>query len=234
MEQRSSGTNAAGSIAVVGGLLAVIGSFLTWANASAGRFAFSAKGIDGWEGKATIVGGIVLLVAGINAFTKGSSDPVKRLGLLGGMVVAGVGIYTAVTAKDRVIDAAANAIAARLGVTVEQARIAVNQAVDSGALKIALDIGLFIVIAGGVLGIVAGLLAMRSKPAAPAMPAAAGGVGLTGWAAPPAPATPSPTEPAPTPWPTPAPTPEPSPPPAPPTAPPEPPPSDPGGGPAPT
>jgi hypothetical protein len=220
MEQRSSGSNAAGSIAVVGGLLAVIGSFLTWANASAGRFAVSAKGIDGWEGKATIVGGIVLLVGGITAFTRGSSDPLKGLGLLGGSVVAGVGIYTAVTAKDRVIDGAASEIARRLGVTLEQARTAVSQAVDSGALKIALDTGLYIVIAGGLLGIVAGLLAMRSKPAAPAMPAAAGGTGLTGWAAPAAPATPSPT---------PTPGGENAPP-----APPEPPPPDPGGGPAPT
>jgi hypothetical protein len=220
MEQRSSGTNAAGSIAVVGGLLAVIGSFLTWANASAGRFAVSAKGIDGWEGKATIVGGIVLLVGGITAFTKGSSDPLKGLGLLGGIVVTGVGIYTAVTAKDRVIDGAASEIARRLGVTLEQARTAVSQAVDSGALKIALDTGLYIVIAGGLLGIVAGLLAMRSKPAAPAMPAGAGGTGLTGWAAPAAPAKPSPT---------PTPGGENAPP-----APPEPPPPDPGGGPAPT
>jgi hypothetical protein len=220
MEQRSSGSNAAGSIAVVGGLLAVIGSFLTWANASAGRFAVSAKGIDGWEGKATIVGGIVLLVGGITAFTRGSPDPLKGLGLLGGSVVAGVGIYTAVTAKDRVIDGAASEIARRLGVTLEQARTAVSQAVDSGALKIALDTGLYIVIAGGLLGIVAGLLAMRSKPAAPAMPAAAGGTGLTGWAAPAAPATPSPT---------PTPGGENAPP-----APPEPPPPDPGGGPAPT
>jgi hypothetical protein len=220
MEQRSSGTNAAGSIAVVGGLLAVIGSFLTWANASAGRFAVSAKGIDGWEGKATIVGGIVLLVGGITAFTKGSSDPLKGLGLLGGIVVTGVGIYTAVTAKDRVIDGAASEIARRLGVTLEQARTAVSQAVDSGALKIALDTGLYIVIAGGLLGIVAGLLAMHSKPAAPAMPAGAGGTGLTGWAAPAAPAKPSPT---------PTPGGENAPP-----APPEPPPPDPGGGPAPT
>lgn len=234
MEQRSSGTNAAGSIAVLGGLLAIIGSFLSWANATAGRFAVSAKGIDGWEGKATIVGGILLLIGGITVFTNGSFDPLKRLGLLGGVVVAGVGIYTAVTAKDRVIDGAANEIARRLGVTVEQARVAVNQAIDSGALKIALDIGMFIVIAGGVLGIVAGLLAMRSKPAAPAMPAAAGGVGLTGWAVPAAPAAPSPTENPPTPWPTTAPTPEPSAPPAPPSAPPEPPPSDPGGGQPPT
>lgn len=236
MQPRSSGTTAAGSIAVVGGLLAVIGSFLSWANASAGQFSVSAKGIDGWEGKATIFGGILLLIGGITAFAKGSADPLKRSGLFGGIVVAGVGIYTAVTAKNQVIDGAASEIAKQLGISLEQARTAVNQAVDAGALNIALEIGLFLVIASGVIGIVAGLLALFSKAPAPAMPAAAGGVGLTGWAAPPAPAMPSPTpspgdpsllhstQPAPSPWITPNPTPEP------PSAPPDPPPTYPGSG----
>jgi hypothetical protein len=225
-------------MAVAGGLLVVIGSFLSWANASAGQFTVSATGIDGWEGKATIFGGILLLIGGIAAFRKGSADPLKRPGLLGGIVATGVGTYTAVTAKDQVIDGAASEIAKTLGIGLEQARAAVNQAVDSGALKIALDIGLFMVIAGGVIGIVAGLLAMSMKTPAPPMPAAASGVGLTGWAAPPAPGTPSPapssgdpTAPTsaaspPSPWVTPNPVPEP------PRAPPEPPPSDSGGGPA--
>jgi hypothetical protein len=225
-------------MAVAGGLLAVIGSFLSWANASAGQFTVSAKGIDGWEGKATIFGGILLLIGGITAFRKGSADPLKRPGLFGGIVAAGVGTYTAVTAKDQVIDGAASEIAKTLGIPLEQARAAVNQAVDSGALKIALDIGLFMVIAGGVIGIVAGLLAMFTKTPAPAMPAAAGGVGLTGWAAPPGSGTPSPappsgdpnaptsTESPPSPWVLPNPEPEP------PRAPPETPPADSGGGPA--
>jgi hypothetical protein len=224
-------------MAVAGGLLAVIGSFLSWATASAGQFTVSAKGIDGWEGKATIFGGIVLLIGGIAAFRRGSADPLKRPGLLGGIVATGVGTYTAVTAKDQVIDGAASEIAKTLSIGLEQARAAVNQAVDSGVLKIALDVGLFMVIAGGVIGIVAGLLAMFAKTPAPAMPAAAGGVGLTGWAAPPAPGTPSlapssgdpnaPTSAAPpSPWVTPNPVPEP------PKASPETPPADSGGGPA--
>jgi hypothetical protein len=225
-------------MAVAGGLLAVIGSFLSWATASAGQFTVSAKGTDGWEGKATIFGGIVLLIGGIAAFRTGSADPVKRPGLLGGIVATGVGTYTAVTAKDQVIDGAASEIAKTLSIGLEQARAAVNQAVDSGVLKIALDVGLFMVIAGGVIGIVAGLLAMSTKTLATATPAAAGGVGLTGWAAPPAPGTPSPAPSSgdpnaptsaassPSPWVNPNPVPEP------PTAPPETPPTDSGGGPA--
>ena len=238
MRQRSSGTTAAASVAVVGGLLAVIGSFLSWASASAGQFAVSAKGIDGWEGKATIFGGILLLIGGIAALRKGSADPLKRPGLLGGIVATGVGTYTAVTAKDQVIEGAASEIAKTVGIALEQARAAVNTAVDTGALKIALDIGLFLVIGGGVIGIVAGLLAVFTKTPAPAMPAAAGGVGLTGWAAPPAPAMPSPAPSSGDPN---APTPAASPPsplvtpnpvPEPPMAPPETPPTDSGGGPA--
>lgn len=213
MQQRTSSGGVAPGLAVVGGIVAVIGSFLSWAKASAGGFSVAAKGVDGWEGKATIVGGVILLVGGISSLVgqSGARGRLRASALIGGVIAAGVGVYTATTAKDQVIEGAASEIAKELGVTVEQAKAAVNQAIDQGALKIGLEIGIFLVIAAGLIGIVAAILAMTSRESAPAgtgistATAIATGTGMTDWAAgappPPMPAAP-PAEP---PWTPPAP-----------------------------
>ncbi len=46
MEERSSATTAAPAVVVVGGILAVAGSLLAWAETSVGPASFSAKGVD--------------------------------------------------------------------------------------------------------------------------------------------------------------------------------------------
>ncbi len=192
-EHRSSAGPAAAG-AVIGGLIAAIGSILAWAKASVSTFSVSAKGIDGWEGKATIVGGLILLVGGLSAVTR--SSPRARLGgsaILGGLIAAGVGLYTALTAEDQVIEGAASEIAKELSVPIEQAKNAVQQAIDQGVLSVSLQIGLYLVIGGGLLGILVGVLSLMSRgeptPSVPAAPTS----GLTGWAAP----TPPPAPPAP-------------------------------------
>ena len=112
MQQRTSSAGVAPGIALAAGILAVVGSFLSWAKASVsqGGLSVSAKGIDGWEGKATIVGGVILLIGGISALTgqPGARQRLRLSALIGGAIAAGVGIYTATTAKDQVIDGAAS------------------------------------------------------------------------------------------------------------------------------
>ncbi len=208
MQDRTSSGGLAPGIAVVAGALAAIGSFLAWAKASVpqGGLSVSAKGIDGWEGKATILGGAILLVGGISALAgqAGARQRLRLSALIGGAIVAGVGVYTATTAKDQVIDGAASEIAKELSISVEQAKAAVHTAIDQGALKIGLDLGLFLVIGAGIIGIVAGVLAMMGggdvASSSMGMPAAtATGAGMTNWAAatprqpemPPAPAAPA-------------------------------------------
>lgn len=217
MQQRTSSSGVAPGVALVAGILAVIGSFLSWAKASVpqGGLSVAAKGIDGWEGKATIVGGVILLVGGISALTgqAGARQRLRVSALIGGAMAAGVGIYTAITAKDQVIDSAASEIAKELSVTLEQAKAAVHQAIDQGALKIGLELGIFVVIGAGVIGIVAAVAATMSggevSPSAMGMPAAtATGAGLTSWAAAPPPPQPEmPAAPPPeSPWAAPSPT----------------------------
>jgi hypothetical protein len=186
-QPRSSGGVMAAALAVVGGAIAAAGSLLPWAKASVGPSSFSAKGIDGWEGKVTIVAGVVMLAVGVFAFlgAEGARARLPASAIAGGIAAAGVGIYTALTATDQIVDSAASEIAGELGVPAEHARSAVQAALDHGLLQLSLQVGLYLVIAGGILGIVAGILATLTREPVPAMPVqAVPGSGLTGWAAP--------------------------------------------------
>src|SRR5262245_66167878 len=91
----------AGVLALAGGVAAVVGSFLPWAEVSAGPFTEQARGIDGWEGKAAIVAGIVMIVAGARGLS-GASRALMRMppgAASGGLVAFGVGLYTALPAR---------------------------------------------------------------------------------------------------------------------------------------
>jgi hypothetical protein len=159
----------AGALALAGGVAALVGSFLGWAEIRAGPFSEQARGIDGWEGKATVIGGAVMLVAGIRVVA-GSHQAIARLrpsAAIGGSVVAGVGIYTALTVRDQLLDAAATQLP-----TAE-----VEGALDTGLLELSIGVGLYLVIAGGAQGILAAVVAMGARDEAPA----ASGAGLRGW-----------------------------------------------------
>ena len=160
----------AGVMALVGGLAAAVGSFLPWAEVSAGPFTQQLKGIDGWEGKAAVVAGLVMIVAGARVVA-GSNRAITRMrpgAAIGGVVAFGVGMYTALTAREQLLDAAQGQLS----------RAEVERALDSGLLELSIAIGLIAVIAGGAQGIIAALLSIGVSEPAP--PPASGG-GLRGW-----------------------------------------------------
>jgi hypothetical protein len=159
----------AGALALAGGVLAVVGSFLSWAEVSAGPFTEQARGIDGWEGKAAIVSGVVMGAAGIRVLA-GSHQAMARLrpsAAIGGLVAVGVGLYTALTVRDQLVEAVATKLP----------RAEVERALGSGLLELTIGLGLYLVIAGGLQGVVAALVALgfRDEPVAPS------GAGLRGW-----------------------------------------------------
>jgi hypothetical protein len=148
---------------------ALVGSFLPWAEITAGPFSEQARGIDGWEGKATIIGGAVMILAGTRVVV-GSHQAIARLrsrAAIGGSLVAGVGIYTLLTVRDQLLDAAATQVP----------RAEVEGALDTGLLELSIGVGLYLVIAGGAQGILAAVVAMgaRDESSAPS------GAGLRGW-----------------------------------------------------
>jgi hypothetical protein len=181
-------------LAIVGGALLAVGSFLSWAEVSGAGTSVSAKGIDGSDGYITLVAGIIALGVGA-AMMKQAKRVLAVLAVLAGLIGGGVGLYDALTAKDSVLDAAAEEIAPTLGASAEEVRALLDQAIDSGELSISISIGLYIVIGGGVLALVGGVMSMRGGGASSAAPAGfTSGSAMTAGAPPPMPATP-PSEP---------------------------------------
>ena len=201
MQQRVSRSTSIGPIlAIVGGTLLAIGSFLPWAKVSFLGASDSASGTEGWDGWVTLVVGVAALAAGLAAM-KAGRRALAVVAVVGGLVGGGIGVYDALTAKDNILDA--EEVAAQGGVSVEDAQAFLDQLQGSGDLEISISLGLYIVIAGGVLAIAGGALQMGAKGASVGAPAVPAGF-ATSTAAPP-PATPMMGETMPTPAPPPAP-----------------------------
>lgn len=156
-------SRAAAGLSIVGGVLLCAGSFLAWADMSGGGTSVSARGLDGTDGYVTLAAGLIALVAGF-ATIRRATRPLAAVMLLVGLVGAGLGAFDALTAKDVILDAAAERLAPTFGATAEQLRTALDQAVVAGDLRISVGVGLYLVIAGGICAIVAGILGMRSAP----------------------------------------------------------------------
>jgi hypothetical protein len=186
-------TPVAGILGLVGGALLALGSFLTWAEVSGGGTTVTAKGVDGSDGYITLVAGLVAVVAGI-MMARGSRRVLAVLVIIAGIVGGGIGLYDALTAKNSVLDAAAEELAPTLGASAQQVRTVLDQAIDAGQLSVSISIGLFIVIGGGVVALVGGILGLRDagQPAGPGRTTAPGtsGTRIGGPDAPPAPMPP--------------------------------------------
>jgi hypothetical protein len=185
MQQASAGrAMPVGSVvAIVGGALLAVGSFLVWVSLSGGGFSESTTGVDGSDGWITFVAGLVAILAGFLAIRSGRRA-LAVLAILAGLAGGGLGLYDALTVRDSI----AEELAPQLEVSVEEARAGVDLLVDSGQLDISIGIGLILVLAGGALALIGGVLlpARRAEPAPAEMAAA------TPMTTEPAPATPAP------------------------------------------
>lgn len=158
------------ALALAGGVAVVVGSILPWFEMSAGPFGEQARGIDGWEGKASLIAGLVMVVASVRALS-GSAEGFARLPLragAGGLVASVVGAYTALTARQRVLD-----VAGIIGTQVEGA-------LDSGLFELSMGTGVWLVIVGGVQGVLLSVVALGMRARA----STSAGAGLRGWSRP--------------------------------------------------
>jgi hypothetical protein len=166
-------TPVAGILGLVGGALIALGSFLAWAEVSGGGTSVTAKGVDGSDGYITLVAGIVAVVAGV-VIARGTGRVLAVAMILAGIVGGGIGLYDALTAKDNVLDAAAEELAPTFGVSAQQVRTVLDQAIDAGQLSVSISIGLYVVIGGGVVALAGGILGLlgSGEPAVPGQAAA--------------------------------------------------------------
>jgi hypothetical protein len=242
----SSASRTPAIVAIVGGVILAIGSFLTWASVSVDTDTLiqklaSALGVDasllqgqvptsgfnqsvngfdaGADGKITLVTGIIVVAAAVVMIVK--PDIKKAMGvvaILAALIGGGIAVYDVAQVND-VANQAEDAASAIAGPELQQAGVGGD--VFEGIFDVSAGIGLWACIAGGVIGLVGGALALRGGPSTATvgtgMPTAATtpttGTGFETPVAPAVPSTPvAPTPQAPPPAspPTPPPTPEPA------------------------
>jgi hypothetical protein len=183
-------------LAIGGGVVAAIGSFLTWLTVSApGQFSNPNSGTDLGDGWITLVAGVLLVIAGLVILAGRSPAAVRAMAILaivGGVVAAGDGLLNLATSRDQLAESVRTP-----NETQEAARRRVDVALDSGQVDLSAGIGLWMVTGGGIIGLVGGILgltaARRAPTGATAAPPAPGGT-LTGFADP-QPAAPAPPPP---------------------------------------
>lgn len=161
-----------GVLAIVAGAVALVASLLVWVKIRLNLSQFglgvverSFAGKSSSDGKIVLGIGIVLIVIGLLTWmAKGRRAGIGLgvLAVLGGLVAGGFGLYDALTAKSQVIDkfldAAANALAKSAGVSATQARAVYQQLVDQGLINVSVQIGLWLTVVAGALGVIGGLV----------------------------------------------------------------------------
>jgi hypothetical protein len=112
----------------------------------------------------------VAVLMGLLMVVWSSGGPRVAMGvvaLLGGLTAAGLSGYDAATPQQRFIDANASELAAKTRISLAQAERLYQGLFNSGALKISLALGIFLVIAGGLVAAIAAGVALGKSPIEP-------------------------------------------------------------------
>jgi hypothetical protein len=129
-------------IAAGAGAFVFIGSFLTWATAGLGIFTVSVAGTDG-DGKFTLVLGIAIAVTALIAWT--TSPGAIIVTLLASIGAVGVGGYDWHDVNSK----------------ISAAKQQLNGNPFAGGLHASVGSGLYLVVVGGAIGVIASLVDMR-------------------------------------------------------------------------
>jgi len=147
------------------GAVAIVASLQPWVSSSAngpkGVEDEVRRGFSGWEGKVTVALGLACVILALLSFVRKNAGPLK-VGLVAGLGIAAVGVYTLVTATSQ-FEAALVAARQVEGMREEAARGLVAGWMDAGSLKVAPQMWLDVVIVAGLVACVAGLLAISVK-----------------------------------------------------------------------
>lgn len=153
-------------LTVLGGALMAFGSLRDWAAVSLGgssEGAIPTKGIDVWQGKATLILG-ALIVVGILALR--FVRPERRNAMAFAIVVAGLaalalGLWAVLALESVVHDTGVDAlikVLEGLGVSATKARQQILATLSKEGIGVNAQIGLWMTVAGGVLATAGGLV----------------------------------------------------------------------------
>ncbi len=153
-------------LTVLGGALLAFGSISNWAAISLGHSVVNAvptNGIDVWQGKATLVLG-VLIIVGILAlrFVSAERRAAVAIALIALGSIALILSVWCVTSLGSVVGdagvAAATKLAEQLGMSAAQATHAIQQLLDRFGIEAKARPGLWITVVGAVLAVIGGVV----------------------------------------------------------------------------
>ncbi|HJP65856.1 MAG TPA: hypothetical protein VKA30_06095 [Actinomycetota bacterium] len=150
------------------GVLFVIGAFVTAATVIVQGRATTATLWDGWEGKAALIVGLLLLAAAGVVWEMRDRLNVRAAGAM----IAIVGIAATIVAiakiagiESEAIDSIAALTAAQRGVPAQATRPAVQALFDSGAASVSTGVGLYLVVIAGLVTVAAGAVMTMARTA---------------------------------------------------------------------
>ncbi len=153
-------------VTVLGGGLIAVGSISDWAAISLGNTTLNAvptKGIDVWQGKATLALGVLIVVAILGLrVVRAERRAIVAVGIVVLAVAAsGIAVWSLTSLESVAGDIGVSAIAKaaeEAGLSAASSRLIVTQLMDRFGIEIQAQAGLWFVVAGGVLAIVGGLV----------------------------------------------------------------------------
>ncbi|MEX0832773.1 MAG: Trp biosynthesis-associated membrane protein [Actinomycetota bacterium] len=150
-------------ISVLGGFLVALGSLLPWAEVDFGGIA-TTVGIDLGDGLITLVAGAVMVIS-VLAMRVGKTSRARRgLGVVviaGGLAAVSIGVGALLGNKDKF---ALPAVEVKLEQVAEQTGLPLERLKEQLAEQlevIEVQPGIYVVIAGGAIGIIGGLLSLK-------------------------------------------------------------------------
>jgi hypothetical protein len=152
-------------LTVLGGALLSFGSISDWAAVALGgstEAAVPTKGVDVWQGKATLALG-VLIIAGILGLRvlRPERRPVLAIALIVlGLVALGLAVWCAVAlgsvVTDTGVDALVQTVVDEFGVPADQARRLIEEAMAGAGVEVQAQTGLWLTLVGAVVATVGG------------------------------------------------------------------------------
>lgn len=233
---------APGILAVIGGVLLVVGSLMSWVETAGPVASEAVHGIRSREGKVAFVCGLILIAAAVVGWLASTSTPARAMfvvALVASLIASGFLLYDVLTKDRQIDDAIRTLVEVRTGRVLTDQQVArAREILARQGFSIEFQPGIWIALAGGLVGVVGAVWGtVAAAKATPVTPSTTG-FGFTepsaGWTStPPPPVEPDPSpaphpenEPSPlAPEAPPAPAEAPPPPPTEPLAPPEPPPA---------
>lgn len=207
----SNSKSPAGALGIVGGALLLVGSFLTWVTLTLNVTAFAAllhvdpaqltgagvtqttsnTGLKTNAGKITLVAGIVVLVFAVLLAMGRRASRSAGIAMLVGGAIGSASVLLNLATKDSQINTELDSIAPQL------TALGITKDAIKNVFELKWGIGIYICLIGGILAIVAGIMAMRSSTEAAPMAVTTGAPGGFAAPAPPppsAPVTPAPSD----------------------------------------